>query len=251
MNSMEMRADHRQNQTLSPRLQHAVRLLQMSSLDFAALVRDSLGKNPFLEAEEGDGEDGDGSIEASSDHEAPQGTLDSDERAAAPESDDRGDTSYDTNYDDSANDRDLWQADSGSGLRRAEDGEMSALEMMPVETSLNTHLHGQLSLMRLPERDLVLARTIVESLDDDGYLRTPLDELMTLPDLVPRPTLQEMQLALRCVQTLEPAGVGRTHGVGMSAAAAARDRLPRDAVARAAHRHRSPAGAGQPRCRRR
>ena len=51
---MDIRADHRQTQTLSPRLQHAVRLLQMSSLDFAAMVRDTLGKNPFLETEEGD-----------------------------------------------------------------------------------------------------------------------------------------------------------------------------------------------------
>ena len=55
---MDIRAEHRQTQTLSPRLQHAVRLLQMSSLDFAAMVRDTLGKNPFLETEEGDGGDG-------------------------------------------------------------------------------------------------------------------------------------------------------------------------------------------------
>jgi RNA polymerase sigma-54 factor len=50
--SMELRAEHRQVQTLSPRLQHAVRLLQMSSLDFAAIVRSKLGENPFLEDEE-------------------------------------------------------------------------------------------------------------------------------------------------------------------------------------------------------
>src|SRR5687767_13293456 len=55
---MDIRAEHRQTQTLSPRLQHAVRLLQMSSLDFAAMVRDTLGKNPFLETEETDGADG-------------------------------------------------------------------------------------------------------------------------------------------------------------------------------------------------
>ena len=57
MPSLQIRADHRQTQTLSPRLQHAVRLLQMSSLDFAALVRDALGSNPFLEAEEVEGDE--------------------------------------------------------------------------------------------------------------------------------------------------------------------------------------------------
>ena len=44
---IDMRADHRQSQTLSPRLQHAVRLLQMSSLDFAAMVRDMAPAVPF------------------------------------------------------------------------------------------------------------------------------------------------------------------------------------------------------------
>ena len=39
----------RQTQTISPRLQQAVRLLQMSSLEFSAMVEDQLGQNPFLE----------------------------------------------------------------------------------------------------------------------------------------------------------------------------------------------------------
>src|ERR1700755_3499908 len=47
--SMDFRAEQRQQQTLSPRLQHAVRLLQLSSLEFAQQVHDALGKNPFLE----------------------------------------------------------------------------------------------------------------------------------------------------------------------------------------------------------
>lgn len=53
---MDFRTEHRQAQTLSPRLQHAVRLLQLSSLDFSAMVRDLLGRNPFLEGEEGERE---------------------------------------------------------------------------------------------------------------------------------------------------------------------------------------------------
>jgi len=54
MNSpaLQTRTEHRQHQTLTPRLQHAVRLLQLSSLDFAQEVLDAMGKNPFLEIEE-------------------------------------------------------------------------------------------------------------------------------------------------------------------------------------------------------
>ena len=206
MTSIHLRAEHRQNQTLSPRLQHAVRLLQMSSLDFAALVRDTLGRNPFLEAEDGDGEAPPPEAVAASaagNGEAPSDGAESAERLAADEG-----RLLEPTYEDGSNDRDLWQADGSSGLRRAEDGEMAALEMMAVEASLNVHLHGQLCLMRLPERELVLARAVVESLDDDGYLRTPLEELLPIIELEPMPTLDELQQALRRVQALEPAGVG-------------------------------------------
>ena len=191
---IDMRADHRQSQTLSPRLQHAVRLLQMSSLDFAAMVRDTLDKNPFLEPEDGDDEQDDTLPgEAAPQPDAADG--DADAVASEPE------------YDDLGSDRDLWQADAGSGVRQAEDGEMSVMDTMPVETALNVHLHGQLNVLPLPPRDLALARTIVESLDDDGYLRTPLEELLQVAALDPVATLQEMQIALKRVQSLEPAGV--------------------------------------------
>nr|WP_255719238.1 RNA polymerase factor sigma-54 [Pelomonas sp. P8] len=216
---MDIRTEHRQAQTLSPRLQHAVRLLQMSSLDFAAMLRETLGKNPFLEVEDGDGDQGDGAQPLASvlDPEAPMaaGLMDG---AAAEAPDPAPGTAADTameadapvsadGLDGGESDRDLWAADGGSGLRRAEDGEISALDMMAVETSLNDHLHVQLNVLPLSERDLMLARTIVESLDDDGYLRTPLEELIDVPALDPVPDLQEMQIALKRVQSLDPAGV--------------------------------------------
>ncbi len=204
MISIDVRTDHRQSQTLSPRLQHAVRLLQMSSLDFAVMVRDVLGKNPFLEVEEGeDGDDGlpsndaEMSVESSAEKlfdEAPDGTD--------------SDAGHDAGHLDDS-DRDLWQADMGTGTRRNdEDGDMSAMDMMAVETALNTHLHGQLNVLPLSPRDLALARALVESLDDDGYLRTPLEELLEVAALDPVASLVEMQIALKRVQSLDPAGVG-------------------------------------------
>jgi RNA polymerase sigma-54 factor len=208
---MDMRNDQRQTQTLSPRLQHAVRLLQMSSLDFGALVREALDKNPFLEAEENEHE-----------HEIPEGLnaasayddsgSDGEEKSSISSSDDAPETAANEgdfdNDSGSDNDRDLWQADGSSGVRKAEDSEISAMDMMMVETTLNTHLHGQLNVLPLSHRDLMLVRTIVESLDDDGYLRTPLSELLELAGLDPIPTESEMQVALKHVQALEPAGVG-------------------------------------------
>jgi RNA polymerase sigma-54 factor len=206
MNFLEMRHDAKQTQALSPRLQHAVRLLQMSSMDFAATVHTTLGRNPFLEL----------------DDEEPEHETDGDEEQAvtevAAEADEARDLSDQFNDQDHAtpdalegdgeNDRDLWQADAGLGPNRAEDGEGSVLDMMAVEVSLAEHLHAQLGVMVLSERDLALARCIVDSLDDDGYLRTDLDELLEVEVMDPPVELHELECALLRVQALDPLGVG-------------------------------------------
>jgi len=193
---MDIRADQRQSQTMSPRLQHAVRLLQMSSLDFGLMVRDTLGKNPFLEPDENaeDPDAGEGLGAADVGDEPPEEPGE----AMPLDRDDGGVES----------DRDLWHADAVSGNRQGTDGETSALDLMMAEKSLAMHLHTQLNTMPLGERDMTLAHMIVESLDDDGYLRTPLEELAELAEMDPPVTLQEVQIALKMVQSLEPAGVG-------------------------------------------
>lgn len=181
---------------LSPRFQHAVRLLQMSSTDFEATVRDVMGRNPFLEFDEdaeregadaaADAQAADGPAHDAADGGEPADATDA-SRAEAPLDFDagRGATS------------------SASGF----DGDVSALDSMAAEHSLSAVLHGQLNVLPLPWRDLVLARTVVESLDDDGYLRTPLDELIAVAALDPAAGADEMAIALRRVQALEPAGV--------------------------------------------
>ena len=217
--SLRTSAQTRQVQTLSPRLQHAVRLLQMSSLEFAAQLRESLGQNPFLEADEGDGDAPAGLPLASVDDavggltadtqplpDGFDGAKDAMLTNAADEasgtSDDAGDAI------DHGDDRDLWQADAGGQTRRADDTDGSVMDTVAAETMLNEHLHAQLNLLPLTERDLMLARAIVESLDDDGYLRTPLEELLGVVPIEPEPTLDELLIALRHVQALEPSGVG-------------------------------------------
>jgi RNA polymerase sigma-54 factor len=206
--SLDFRADARQAQTLSPRFQHAVRLLQLSSMDFAATVRDVLGQNPFLELEdEGEGAD---AADADSDGDGAYSEAD---RAAAEASpamplDDIAMSACAVGMpDDRGDDRDLWQLDGSSPQRPSGEGELSALDMMAIETPLNAHLSAQLGLQPLATRERWMARAIVESLDDDGYLRTPLAELCELCELAPPATLAEMQAALRRVQALDPAGV--------------------------------------------
>ncbi len=198
---MEFRTETRQHQTLSPRLQHAVRLLQLSSLDFAHEVQAALGKNPFLESDDLD-------ADAESEVEAGDEGVDARESADSDAADQGEALSLASSAEDAEGERDLWQADDVFGARGSHDGEISAMDLMAVETSLAGHLHGQLNLLMLPKRDQVLANAIVDSLDDDGYLRMELDELVAMTQLDPPADADELQIALRRVQSLEPLGVG-------------------------------------------
>src|SRR5471030_1744788 len=83
MGSMDFRTEQRQQQTLSPRLQHAVRLLQLSSLEFAQQVHDALGKNPFLE-EDGDPDEPPEQSTASEEAQEAQQAMDAANEAMAP-----------------------------------------------------------------------------------------------------------------------------------------------------------------------
>jgi len=206
--SLDFRANTRQAQTLSPRFQHSVRLLQLSSMDFAATVRDVLGQNPFLELE--DGGEGADAADADSDGDGVDSEAD---RAAAeaspatPLDDLTMSADADGMPDDRGDDRDLWQFEGSSPQRPSGEGEVSALDMMAVEMPLNAHLSAQLDLQPLATRERWMARVIVESLDDDGYLRTPMAELCELCELAPPVTLAEVQATLQRVQALDPAGV--------------------------------------------
>lgn len=198
MGFMHLRADTHQTQTLSPRLQRAVQLLQMSSQDFAAMVRDKIGDNPFLEGED-------------EMQEAPSLSA---QEEGLPRADEAWEPSpAQTVADEPPGDRDLWMAHRAGVPRQGGEGQASAIDLAESETTLAMHLHGQLNVMPLPPRDLLLARAIVESLDDDGYLRSSLDEIAALLPLKPLPDSDEMRIALCRVQALEPTGVA-ARGVG-------------------------------------
>jgi RNA polymerase sigma-54 factor len=197
MNAPIVRLEHRQHQGLTPRLQHAVRLLQLSSLDFAQEVQEAMGKNPFLE-----------------DDEAPPAALAaaSGEATAAPLTTlplANGDAPA-AGEGDGAWERDTWTAPASSrqGSTGNGDSDLATMEMVAADVSLRQHLHGQVNVMPLTQRDRVLVGAIIESLDDDGYLRTGLDELAAMTGLEPAVEECEMNTALKLVQSLDPAGVG-------------------------------------------
>jgi RNA polymerase sigma-54 factor len=194
MNALpQLRLQQAQRQTIAPRLQQAVKLLQMSALDFAQTLTDALSRNPFLEAQETD-EDINADAEADANLET-NAQADSSKEGQTPDDekmllDERLDFFNPVPSIHSHN------------------NDLQAIDLLSSVTKLTEHLHQQLNVLSLPERDMALAKTIVESLDDDGYLRVGFQELLFPEELSPQPDEQEWQIALKRVQALDPAGVG-------------------------------------------
>jgi RNA polymerase sigma-54 factor len=77
-----------------------------------------------------------------------------------------------------------------------------------VSLTLREHLISQLKLMQFSERDQTLAMLLVDTINDDGYLEQPLEELLELLPEELEIDLLELQTALKHIQHLDPPGVG-------------------------------------------
>ena len=190
MTSAVLQTGQRQQHTVTPRLQHAVRLLQLSSLDFAQEVHDAMGKNPFLEVEES----------------AADLAAESDEQEASPEAHSGADDAGDNG--DAPYERDNWQQAAPGSRTNDVESDFGALDLVAADIGLRPYLRSQINVLPLSRRDHALACTVIESLDDDGYLRTDLEELSRFSELDPAVDLSEMQIALKRVQALDPCGIG-------------------------------------------
>jgi len=87
-----------------------------------------------------------------------------------------------------------------------EDGEHQ--QIAAEAPSLRAHLLSQISLANLPGRDHRLVALLIDSLDDDGYLTQSLEEFAAFLPAELEVDLDELQIALKRLQHLEPAGVG-------------------------------------------
>jgi RNA polymerase sigma-54 factor len=197
--ALQTRAEHRQHQTLTPRLQHAVRLLQLSSLDFAQEVLDAMGKNPFLEIEE---PSGDASANANAENNSEADPNAPAETAPAENGTASGDS-------DATWERESWQSSGGGTGASSSSGDADGvMEMVAADIDLRQHLRGQINVLPLSDRDRALVCAVIESLDDDGYLRLSFEELEQMIELDPLVDQSELTTALKLVQALEPCGVG-------------------------------------------
>jgi RNA polymerase sigma-54 factor len=186
-----------QHLTLTPQLQQSIKLLQLSTVELNQEIERLLMENPILEREDGDG-DGPAAARAAGDS-APGATA-----GEGPEAERGGESGgAETGAELPADYAAPWRGSDDGG-----DDESDRTQVAADLPTLRDHLNGQLALTNLGPRDRTLVALLIDALDDDGYLTQPLEEIVALLPPEADAGLEELAIALRHLQNLEPSGVG-------------------------------------------
>ncbi len=199
-----------QSLTMTPQLQQAIKLLQLSSLELQTEIQATLEANPLLEQEDSFGEitlfDGDDRTESGAggedqtDLKLPQATV-SENRAEQHLPDDLEiDARWDHIYD--------YQGASSSSSASIRDDRDPFENQAGAEDTLKVHLVWQLDCAHLSEVDYAIGLAIIDSIDDSGYLTQSVDDIHEgLVQQFDTLELDEVEAVLHLVQRFDPVGV--------------------------------------------
>ncbi len=186
---VNLQLKHSQHLALTPQLQQSIRLLQLSTMELDQELEKFLMQNPLLEREDPDAE--------------PQ-TFPSLQEASHDRMD-SGEAESSGDWEPS----EAWSPDEFlGGTWHDHEDEPESPQQAGNFLTLMDHLSAQLRLMPLNERDHQLMSLLLANLDESGYLPLTVEEMLaTCPEsLAVEP--EEIQVALRLLQSLDPAGVG-------------------------------------------
>jgi RNA polymerase sigma-54 factor len=205
-----------QQLTMTPQLQQAIRLLQLSSLELSQEVQNALESNMMLELAEDD-EQGGFEFEPRQDNAASSresGTPASESAvetaAESPktlESDIPEDLAVDTAWDDIYDGALAGPTALGGG---GEHPDFEFENTRAAAVGLRDHLLWQLNLTPMSDTDEAIGHTIIDAIDDDGYLKAGIEELREAlgTDAAMLVEAAEIETVLAVIQGFEPAGVG-------------------------------------------
>jgi RNA polymerase sigma-54 factor len=192
-----------QSLTMTPQLQQAIRLLQLSTLELQTQIQETLEENPMLEMAEGeleqDGEAGGPEAEEAGEETAAESTTE--EPGAADDIPDElpMDSDWTEIYD---------VATPHSGGPEY-DGRDIFENQSAGEDSLQDHLLWQLDLAPMSDRDRLIALSLIDAISDDGYLTEDLEAIQaSLPAELAEVEADEIEAVLHRVQQLDPLGAG-------------------------------------------
>jgi RNA polymerase sigma-54 factor len=206
-----------QSLTMTPQLQQAIRLLQLSTLELQAQIQETLESNPMLEALEADEAEGDTAevgelspdLDSAPVEESRREEIDSDTLAGSEErpggEDIPEELPVDSNWEDIY---DVPPLSTGSGTEF--EGRDLFENQGGAGESLREHLMWQLNLIPMSQEDRAIVMALVDAINEDGYLIESMDSIQASlsGDMEMVPTLEEIEAVLHLVQQLDPVGSG-------------------------------------------
>lgn len=218
-----------QQLTMTPQLQQAIRLLQLSTLDLQQEIQEALESNPMLELSEDDSSnsdphDSDTHTNNQKNDNNNNDNLESGDYAntlensrlesdIASQPDNNLEDWSDNIPDDLPVDtlwEDIYPNNSPSSSSASEDDLGSFESRNSASESLNDHLQWQLNLTPMTDRDRYIALSIIDSTDTDGYLSTTIEQIhedLYDPEDEDPVELDEIQAVLKRIQHFDPPGV--------------------------------------------
>ncbi|AMO58048.1 RNA polymerase factor sigma-54 [Endozoicomonas montiporae] len=197
-----------QQLTMTPQLQQAIRLLQLSTLDLQQEIQEVLESNPMLESEEAILDQERRDQEASNANEGEQLVdLNAQEPPSPSES-------QEPEWSESIP-NDL-PVDSGweevySSMPASSDDEFDPLTRSRTTESLQEYLQWQLNLTPTTDTDRLLGETLIEAINPDGYLTNSLEDIfqsLTLNPALAELDFDELKVMQRRIQQFDPVGCG-------------------------------------------
>ena len=189
-----------QQLVITPQLQQAIRLLQLTRLELVDLISQEMKENPLLEElEEGrENAEAEESLAEKSEGEP----LPETEKTREVKGEGEGGDEFDwENYLDNYNLSPSYKQQSS----RSQEGEErpSFENFLTKRTTLPDHLFWQLQLSRFTEEEHKVGIYIIGNLDEDGYLKVSLEDIRSETQL----SLEVVEGVLRKVQQFDPVGV--------------------------------------------
>ncbi|MFW5891426.1 MAG: RNA polymerase factor sigma-54 [bacterium] len=193
-----------QKLSISPQLQHAIKLLQMNSIELMDKIENELAENPFLDLlEEREKKVSEKKKDKEEDRVKPLETeherkIKSDEKDEYIESyfADSSDIGYSKDYK-SNNSSSNYSNDNTNSKQSFLEGAISE------NTTFYEELISQLRFMNINDKEFLIGEAIISSLDEDGYFRTPMSDIAESLNV----STEEVNKVLSIVQKLDPAGV--------------------------------------------
>ncbi|MHC1479094.1 RNA polymerase factor sigma-54 [Frateuria aurantia] len=188
-----------QQLALTPQLQQAIRLLQLSQLELVTELRQLAESNPMLELEE----DSTGSdTDAEPQGESEAGLAGSGEASGEPRGEDDGDSMEWVGTEDRPIDFSMTDA----GYPNGPAGEsFEAQDAAP--SSLHDHLRWQLNLSTFSPRDEMIALALIDAIDARGYLEGPLADVVAALPVTAAVEAADVEAVRRRLQQFDPVGV--------------------------------------------